>query len=472
MSIDLSPEEFRALGYQAVDMIAEQLAGIRQAPVRQPMPEIIKTTLMEQLLPQFGTAPEALLDRFAQEVQPYPMGNSSPRFMGWVNSTAAPLGMIADMLAAALNPSVAGGDHAATYVEHAVLTWMKDIMGYPHTAGGVLTSGGSVANLVCLGAMRHAITQQQDRTSGFYTSTAPYIIYISTEGHSCIQKAVEILGFGSQNIRKIPVDEAFRFDIAALRQQIIADRQAGLHPACVAASAGTVNTGAIDPLDEIADLCASEGLWFHIDGSYGGAGIMAEQTTGLYRGIERADSLAIDQHKWLFIPVECGCALVKDAALMRDSYSLVPSYLRDDRSLPWFSEFGIQQSRGFRALKLWMVMQQVGVAGYREIISQNITLTQILSQKIASRPDFELVATGPLSVACFRYMPAGVQDVDAFNRALVPIIQNSGQAFITSAELNGRPVLRSCIVNFRTTESDLDALLQAVVTAGEMVVSP
>ncbi|HET8705607.1 MAG TPA: pyridoxal-dependent decarboxylase, partial [Pseudomonadales bacterium] len=169
---------------------------------------------------------------------------------------------------------------------------------------------------------------------------------------------------------------------------------------------------------------------------------------------------------------ECGCALVKDAALMRDSYSLVPSYLRDDRSLPWFSEFGIQQSRGFRALKLWMVMQQVGVAGYREIISQNITLTQILSQKIASRPDFELVATGPLSVACFRYMPAGVQDVDAFNRALVPIIQNSGQAFITSAELNGRPVLRSCIVNFRTTEADLDALLQAVVTAGEMVVSP
>ena len=471
MPIDLSPEEFRALGYQAVDLIAAQLESVQQAPVRQPVPETLKSTIMDQPLPQGGISPEALLERFAREVQPYPMGNASPRFMGWVNSPPAPLGAIAEMLAAALNPSVAGGDHAATYVEHAVLNWMKEIMGYPRSAGGILVSGGSVANLVCLGAMRHAMTQRQDRVYGFYQVSAPAVIYTSTEGHSCIQKAIEILGFGSQNLRKIPVDASFRMDMAALRQQIAADRQAGLRPVCVAASAGTVNTGAIDPLAEIADLCAAEGLWFHVDGSYGGVGILAGQTAGLYRGLERADSIAIDQHKWLFIPVECGSALVKDAELMRDTYSLVPPYLRDDRSLPWFSEFGIQQSRGFRALKLWMVMQQVGVEGYREMISRNIDLAQKLAGKIANRPDFELVATGALSIVCFRYTPAGVVNVDLLNQQLTPVLQNSGRAFITSAELNGRPVLRACIVNFRTQESDLDELLQAVVEAGEACMS-
>lgn len=467
MSIELTPEEFRALGYQAVDIIAAQLEANNASPVRRPVPDTLKNAIMDQELPQTGTPPADLIERFAHDVQPYPMGNSSPRFMGWVNSPPAPLGIIADMLAAALNPSVAGGDHAATYVEHAVLNWMKEIMGYPRSAGAVLVSGGSVANLVCLGAMRHTTLQRKDRTHGFYDESAPFVIYTSTEGHSCIQKAVEILGFGSQNLHKIPVDADFRMDLAALRAQIDQDRQSGLRPACIAASAGTVNTGAIDPLGAIADLCAAEGMWFHIDGSYGGVGILAEQTNGMYQGIERADSIAIDQHKWMFIPVECGCALVKDAALMRDSFSLVPSYLRDDRSLPWFSEFGIQQTRGFRALKLWMVLQQVGVTGYREIISGNIALARVLAKKIETRPDFELVAAGALSVVCFRYTPPGVMDPDTLNRKLIPVIQNGGQAFLTSAELNGHPVLRACIVNYRTTEADLETMLQAVVDAGK-----
>jgi aromatic-L-amino-acid/L-tryptophan decarboxylase len=467
MNVDLSPEEFRRLAYQAVDLIVAQLEQVREQPVRQPVPEPLRAALMNQPLPREGAAPEALIERFAQEVQPYPMGNSSPRFMGWVNSPPAPLGIIAEMLAAALDPSVAGGDHAATYVEHGVLNWMKEIMGYPREAGAVLTSGGSVANLVGLGAMRYAMTSGAARTSGFYGQEAPLVIYTSVEGHSCIQKAVEILGFGSQYLRRLPVDADCRLDMTALRQQIAADRQVGLRPACVAASAGTVNSGAIDPLAEIADLCAAEGMWFHIDGSYGGVGILAPQTAGLYDGIERADSIAIDQHKWLYVPVECGCALVRDAKLMRDTYSLVPSYLRDDRALPWFSEFGIQQTRGFRALKLWMLLQQMGVDGYRELIGRNIDLTRRLAEKIRARPDFELVALGPLSIVGFRYCPPGVEDVDALNRALLPRLQNGGQGFLTSAELNGRIMLRACIVNFRTREEDLDAVLEAVVAAAK-----
>ncbi len=469
MDIDLSVDEFRRLGYQAVDLIAQQLAQVAQAPVRRPVPDALKEAIMSQPLPQDSQPAEAILERFRQEVQPYPMGNSSPRFMGWVNSPPAPLGIIAELLAASMDPSVAGGDHAATYVEHAVLNWMKEIMGYPRSAGAVLVSGGSVANLVCLGAMRHAVTGGADRAEGMGRSVpAPLVIYTSTEGHSCIQKAVEILGFGSKYLRRIPVDAQYRMDLSALKAQIAADRQAGLQPACVVASAGTVNTGAIDPLQEIADLCAAERLWLHVDGSYGGVAILDEEIAKLYQGIERADSIAIDQHKWLFIPVECGCALVKDARLMRDTYSLVPEYLRDDRGLPWFSEFGIQQTRGFRALKLWMVLQQVGVSGYRGCIHRDIALADSLATRISTHPHFELVAKGPLSVVCFRYTPEGAMDVDALNRAIVPLIMNGGQAFLNGTELNGRPVLRACIVNFRTTEADLDAVLAAVESAAAL----
>lgn len=467
MSIDLSPEEFRRLGYQAVDLIAAQLASIRDAPVRQPVPVELRDRLMHEPIPTTGTDPQALIVRFADEMLPYPMGNPSPRFMAWVNSPPAPLGIIADLLAAALDPSAAGGDHAATYVEHGVLNWMKTIMGYPETAGAVLTSGGSVANLVCLGAMRHHVTNRFDRWTGLYDNKAPMVIYTSSQGHSCIQKSLELLGFGSDYLRKIPVDGQYCMDVKALSQQIAADHKAGLRPVCVAASAGTVNTGAIDPLEAIAEICEKEGLWFHVDGAYGGVGILAEQTTGLYRGIERADSIAIDQHKWLYIPIECGCAMVRDAELMRDTYSLIPSYLRDDRTLPWFSEFGIQQTRGFKALKLWMVMQQVGLDGYRALISRDIALAQALQAKINARPNFELIAAGPLSITCFCYSPAGVPDVEGLNRALLPIVQASGEAFLTGTELEGVFVLRACIVNFRTTEQDLDRVLDAIAAAGE-----
>ena len=255
-------------------------------------------------------------------------------------------------------------------------------------------------------------------------------------------------------------------DVAALEAQIAADRAAGLRPVCVAASAGTVNTGAIDPLDQIADLCQREDLWFHVDGAYGGFGILAEQTAGLYKGIERADSLAVDPHKWLYLPVECGCAIVRDAQALRDTFSVMPPYLRDDTALPWFSEFGIQQTRGFKALKLWLTMQQIGLDGYKQSISHDVAMAQALRAKICARPDFELVAGGPLSVTCFRYAPPGVADVEALNRRLIKTVQAEGEAFLTGTELDGQYALRACIVNFRTTEADLDRLLDVIAEAG------
>ncbi|MCA9914534.1 MAG: aminotransferase class V-fold PLP-dependent enzyme, partial [Anaerolineae bacterium] len=321
--------------------------------------------------------------------------------------------------------------------------------------------------LIALGVMRHVKTGGSIRGQGFQEQTAPMVIYTSTQGHGCIQKAVEILGFGSAYLRKIPVDSGYRMNLDALRTQVQADRAAGLLPVCVAASAGTVNTGAIDPLDDIADLLVAEQLWFHVDGAYGGLGILVEPS--LYKGIERADSLAIDPHKWLYMPVECGCVMVKDAQAMRDSYSLVPSYLRDDTAMPWFSEFSIQQTRGFKALKLWLVMQQIGVEGYRELLRHDMVLAKSLQAKIRARDDFELVAAGPLSVTCFRYKRQGMADLDGLNRKLAETVQREGKAFLTTTELNGQLVLRACIVNFRTTEADLDILLDAIAEAGGRV---
>jgi len=398
MVIDLSPDDFRRLGYAAIDAIADRLSGVNSAPVRRPVPAELRETLMHSALPQTGNDPAAILHYIIENILAYPMGNASPRFFAWVNSPPAPLAILADLLASAHDPSVAGGDHSATYVEHGVLNWLKAIVHYPATAGGLLTSGGSMANLIALAVMRHVKTGGTIRARGFADHSAPMVIYTSVQGHSCLEKDIQLLGFGSDYLRRIPVDAEYRMDVAALRAQITADRAVGLSPVCVAASVGTVNTGAIDPIAAIADVCEAENLWLHLDGAYGAVGILADQARELYVGIERADSLALDPHKWLYVPIECGCTLVKDAQAMRDTFSLVPPYLRDDQALPWFSEFGIQQTRGFKALKLWVMIEQLGVDGYRELITHDVALARALQGKIAARPGFELVAAGPLSI--------------------------------------------------------------------------
>jgi glutamate/tyrosine decarboxylase-like PLP-dependent enzyme len=470
--IDMSPDEFRRLGYRAVDLLADDLASLRDRPCRSPVPPDAQHALMHQPLPQGPSGADELLEYIAANIFRYPMGNASPRFFGWVNSPPAPIGVLAELLASGLNPSVAGGDHAATYLEHAVLEWMRQIVGVASWRGGLLTSGGSVANLIGLAVMRHVRTGGDVRAEGMYGGSR-LVVYTSTQGHSCIQKAIELLGIGHANLRRIPVTPQWQIDVHALRQQITADRAAGLMPACVAATAGTVNTGAIDPLREIADVCEAEHLWFHIDAAIGGPAAILPELAAFYRGIERADSIAVDPHKWMYVPVECGCVLVRDDLAMRNTFSLVPPYLRDQAALPWFSEFGIQQSRGFRALKVWLVVKQIGVDGYRQSIARDIRLARALQGRLDDSPDFTVEATGPLSITCFRYCPAGLATnepiLDRLNRRLLDIVQHDGDVFLTGTELSGRFVLRACIVNFRTTEDDLDVLIRTVRAAGEHV---
>ncbi len=474
ITLEMTPEQFRQLGYQAVDLIAANMERLQQRlePARRSVPLELRETLMNQPLPETGSDPAELLEFVGESILPYPLGHINPRFFAWVNSPAAPISILGELLAASMNSSVAGGDQSGVYLEHGVLNWLKQIMGFPPESGGLLVSGGSMATLVGLAVMRHVKAQTGHmRGQGMQPQPAPMVVYASTEGHSCITKAVELLGIGHNHLRKIPVDADFRMDVTQLARQIKADREAGLYPVCVAASAGTVSSGAIDPLEAIADLCQQENLWFHVDGAYGGVGILAEPVSPLYKGIERADSLGIDPHKWMYIPVECGCALVRDRQAMRDTFSAVPPYLRDDRQLPWFSEFGPQQTRGFRALKLWLALKQIGLEGYRQLITRDINLTKLLQQKIQARPEFQLVAAGPLSITCFLYAPPGAADVTALNRSLLSLVQSQGDVYLTSTELNGQFVLRACLVNFRTTEADLDFLLDTITQAGQQVLA-
>jgi len=466
--LEMSPREFRRLAHRAVDILADAMArstGDPEAPVRRPTTPELRARIMDQPLPEDPGDPDGILADFEALILPHPMGNGSPRFFGWVNSPPAPMGVIAELLAAGMNPSVAGGDHAATYVEHVVLRWLFELLGLPSGSGGILCSGGSVANLICLAVMRNEHAHDV-RAAGIRNNRL--VVYTSVEGHSCLEKAVEILGLGHENLRKLPVDAERKMDLAALRAAIAEDRAAGRHPACVAASAGTVNTGAIDPLSEIADICTAEGLWFHIDGAYGGFGVLTGQARPLYEGLAKADSIAVDPHKWLALPVECGCAIVRDRSAMRETFSLVPPYLRDDTAQPWFSEFGIQQTRGFRALKVWMTLQVVGASGYRRELTRQVALARKLQEKIRSRPTLEIVSAGPLSVVCFRVLSPGLGDaaIDSLNRTVADRIQANGRVFLTSTVLDSRIVLRACIVNFRTQDADLDVLLDEVEAAG------
>ncbi len=457
-------DEFRLLAHRAVDLIADHMVSAFDGPVRRPVPPEVRTRL--SALPGLEPRPGAVvLQQVVEDVLAYPMGNSHPSFFGWINSGPDPMAVVGEMLAAGMDASVAGGDHAATHLEQGVLAWLRRVVGYPSSAGGLLTSGGSVANLTGLAAMRHRATGGSVRTSGM--GIGPVMaVYSSEQGHSSVQKALELLGFGSAQLRLIETDDDLRMRVDRLESAINRDHAAGLLPVCVVASAGTVNSGAIDPLDGIADVCSAHDLWLHVDGSYGAFGALDERLTKAYRGLDRADSIALDPHKWLGIPVECGCALVRDESLMRSTFSLVPDYLRDDTELPWFSEFGIQQTRAFRALKLWLALETTGEAGFAAMIRRHNDLAAHLAESIRTGNDLELVAHGPLSIVCFRYLPSTDVDIDELNHRVAATIQTEGRAFLTTTVIAGKVALRACIVNRGTSEHHLDQLLETVLDAG------
>ena len=477
----MDPEAFRRLGHRAVDLVADALRELPKRPVFTPMTPDERRSLLDARLPERGQDAGALIERFETHVLPHPMGNGHPRFFGWVNSPPAPLGVLGDFLAAAMNPSCAGGDHAAIYLERCVTRWLMELIAFPVAGSmGLLVSGGSMATLTCLAAARHraamaaGIDDRQDGLDGLRLA-----IYTSSEGHSSVQKSIELLGLGRESLRMVRSDPSGRMDVAALTDAIGRDRGTGRRPFCVVASAGTVATGAIDPLDALADVCARERLWLHVDGAYGAIASVVPERAARYRGLERADSIAIDPHKWLSVPVECGCALVRDGALLRDTFSLVPSYLRTEEGKgfggpPWFSEYGFQQTRGFRALKLWLVLQQLGVAGIRDLVSRHLVLAERLAQMIDAVPVLERMSEPELSIVCFRVRPRARDlddaSLDTLNKRVMEIVQSEGRAFLTNASIDGRFALRACVLHFGTAEADLAALLDAVVDAGSRAV--
>ncbi|TDD44412.1 aspartate aminotransferase family protein [Nonomuraea terrae] len=464
-------DELRLAGAKAAEIMADHLAGVADRPVWRPVPGDELAWLTGQDLPEEGRPLDALLEDAREHVLPYPMGNGHPRFFGWVNSPPNPAGVVVEPLAAAFNPSCAGGDHAGPHLERAVVRWLAELVGFPHPpGGGLLTSGASMATVICLATARQraALADGWDAREEGLSGRPAMVMYVTEEGHSCLHKAAQLLGLGARNVRTVPVDAAYRMDVAALRAMVAEDLAAGLRPFCVAGSAGTVNSGAVDPLDEIADVAAEHGLWFHVDGAYGALGILADGAAPHYAGLERADSLALDPHKWLGVPVGCGCALLRDPSAARAAFSLVPSYLVDENAgdLGWFAEYGPEQTRPFRALKTWATMSYLGRSGITRLVNHTTWLARRLAELVEEAGDFELLAPVTTSITAFRHTP-GSGDLDALNRALPVAVQRRGNAFITGTRLSGRDALRACFLHPDTTEQDLVVLLDEIRLAAK-----
>lgn len=475
----LSDEEFRRLGYRIVDLAADYLQKLPQGPVFHRMRDEERTEVLTQPLPVTAASPGDVIEMIARTILPHPMGNGHPRFFGWVNSPPAQLAVLTEMLAATMNPSCAGGDHAAIYLEHAVVRWLTELIGLPPDGrrGGLLVSGGSMASLAALAAARQRamVRLGRDVRADGLIEGPRLALYMSAEAHSCIRKSLELLGLGSRSIRHVPTDGEFRIDPRRLAEMISEDRRRGLSPFCVVGSAGTVNTGAIDPFDRLADVCEAEGLWFHVDGAYGAVGILDDSKAPQYAGLERADSIALDPHKWLSVPVECGCVLVRDMEQLRECFSLVPPYLREQpgrgfANLPWFAEYGFQQTRGFRALKLWATLLQSGRDGLSLIIRRHNRLALRLSEAIDQAPDLERLAPVSLSIVCFRFRPPeqtlSDEALDRLNQRIMEALQEQGEVFLTHTALRGRFALRACILHYGTSEEDVDHLVTCVRQIG------
>jgi glutamate/tyrosine decarboxylase-like PLP-dependent enzyme len=471
----LDPEDWeatRALGHRMLDDMLDYLRSVRERPVWQPLPEAVKQQLQEPPPLEPEGAERAYRD-FTRLVLRHPMGNLHPRFWAWVLGSGTVTGMLAEMLAAGLNPNLGGAEHAANYVEAQVLDWCKVMLGYPREAGGILVSGASMANLVGLAVARGERAGFDLRRRGLQQQPRRLTLYASVEAHSSIQRAVELLGLGSDTLRLIPVDADYRMNPAALEDVLAADRAAGHRPICVIGTAGTTNTGAIDDLPRLAEISAREELWFHVDGAFGALAALAPELRPLLRGMERADSLAFDMHKWMYLPYGVGCVLVRDAQAQRRTFAVEPDYLtRHPRGLAagaaWFSDYGPELSRGFRALKVWFSIKEYGVRRLGRLIRQNVDQARHLASLVDASPELERLAPVPLNVVCFRFRRPGLDgpDLDNINREILLRMQESGTAAPSSTTLNGRYALRVAVTNHRTRRADLEFLVAETLRLG------
>ncbi|MFT8417875.1 MAG: pyridoxal-dependent decarboxylase [Acetobacter sp.] len=459
-------EELKAQGHQMLDDMLESIRHVSQGPVWQPMPPSVRQSFHAAPLPDAGQELGALYQQFATMVQPYAVGNRHPRFMGWVHGGGTAQGMLAEMLAAGLNANLGGRDHAPVEVERMVIRWAAQMFGFPPDATGVLVTGSSMANFIAiLTATRNVPAGQEMRQHG--VGGRRLVGYAGESAHGCVARAFDMAGLGEQALRRVPLDAAFRMDVAALKSMIAQDRAAGFEPFLVVGTAGTVDTGSIDPLDTLADLAAQEGLWFHVDGAFGALARLAPDLAPLLGGLERADSLAFDFHKWAQVPYDAGCVLVREPGRQAAAFAQSLAYLsREDRGLaagaPWFCDLGPDLSRGFRALKVWFALAGFGTQALGQVVSTSCALAQGLAQQVQQAPYLQLLAPVTLNVVCFRVVTPDVEDLDHLNGELVKDLQVSGVVAPSTTRIGGVLAIRVALVNHRTTEADVAILLDAL----------
>lgn len=478
----MDPVAFRALGHRLVDQVAEFLDALPRGPVtRDESPSAVRDALdLTGPLPESASDPAVLLERTARLLFDHSLFNGHPRFFGYITAPPAPIGILGDFLAAAVNPNVGAWtlSPAATEIESQTVRWIAELIGYPGDCGGLLVSGGNMANLVCLMAARAAKAGWDVREHGVAGGSGRTLrVYASVETHTWIQKATDLGGLGTAAIRWIPTDATQRMDVDALRQQIGADAAAGDVPCLAVGTAGSVSTGAVDPLGAIAAVCREYGVWFHVDGAYGGFAAAAADASDDLRALGLADSVAVDPHKWLYAPLEAGCALVRDPEALRAAFSYHPPYYHFDERATNYVDYGPQNSRGFRALKVWLALKQVGAAGYRQMIADDMRLARAMADAVGRHPELQLI-TQELSITTFRYVPRDLgasvgeqpveQHLDALNRVLLDRLQRGGETFVSNAVVAGRYVLRACIVNFHTQRADVEAVPEIVARIGRL----
>lgn len=474
----MSAEQFRTVGKDLVERIAEFLESLPERPVSpgESPSEVRRLLEAGRAMPSEGAEPGMLIEQTAELLFAHSLFNGHPRFWGYVTSSAAPIGALGDLLAAAVNSNVGAWPLSpmASEIEAQTIRWIAELLGYPVQCGGLLVSGGNMANFVGFLAARRAKGGANIRTEGMHG--ARMRVYCSKETHTWIEKAADIAGLGTDSIRWIPADEQLRMDMQLLRQAIAEDKKAGDRPFLVVGAAGTVGTGAVDPLNEMAKVCREHDLWLHVDGAYGGFAAMLPDAEPDLAALCLADSVAIDPHKWLYAPLEAGCVLVREEEKLREAFSYHPAYYHFGVEATNYYDIGPQNSRGFRALKVWLALQQAGRSGYEKMIGDDIGLARDFFRKVSEQKELEALTHG-LSITTFRFRPAlpssGVETdegvLDKLNRALLTDLQNGGRVYLSNALVKGKLALRMCIVNFRTETSDLESLIEEVIRTGRRI---
>jgi aromatic-L-amino-acid decarboxylase len=471
----LDPEdwtEIRTLGHQMLDEMFDYLKEIRQRPVWQPIPDGVRDQF-RSALPTGPTDAACVYRDFAKFILPYSIGNTHPGFMGWVHGGGTAVGMLAEMLAGGLNANLGGRDHIPIEVERQITEWMRQLFGFPEGSSGLFVTGSSLATFIAVQVARNRAQANSATTEGAATSHNHLVAYASHAAHGCIARALEMSGLGKGALRRIPVNVKHQMRIAELRRSIVADRNAGLTPFFMVGTAGTVDIGAFDELDDLADLAAAEDLWFHVDGAMGALAILAPSLAPKLIGIERADSIAFDFHKWAQVPYDAGFVLVRDGKRHLETFSSPAAYLRRESrgaaaGSPWPCHFGPDLSRGFRALKTWFTLKVYGTEQLGAVMSRTCELAQLLKHLVELAPDLELAAPVQLNIVCFRYR---CSNSDAVNAQIVVELSESGIAVASTTVIDGHLAIRAAIFNHRTQACDLEALVAAVTRFGKRIVA-